>query len=288
MFRDRRNILPWIYVLLAAVGYLLATWGYESAVSWSREAASAESEFSRAFSVNFLAVLRVALPVFFALLAIFSVFTRVRPRRRPRPTPVAGAAGREKSGGTHGSEVVDLTFGLVRRMEWRRFEMVCAQYLRCLNYEVLETGFGAKDAVDLEIFLPGKSELLSVVKCIGEARQAGISDVRELVASMKRRRVPEGMIFCAIGGSKRATKLARRYRIVLVDGEALCARVRTLDREHREAMIRVATAGDYSTPTCPSCGIKMVLRRRARARPGRGEFWGCINYPRCRRTIPFA
>ncbi len=40
-------------------------------------------------------------------------------------------------------------------------------------------------------------------------------------------------------------------------------------------------------PTCPKCGIPLVLRT-ARKGPDKGsEFWGCKNYPSCRITRPF-
>lgn len=38
-----------------------------------------------------------------------------------------------------------------------------------------------------------------------------------------------------------------------------------------------------SAPFCPTCGVPMV-ERHARNDPGR-TFWGCRNFPRCRRTL---
>ncbi|MDP5239652.1 topoisomerase DNA-binding C4 zinc finger domain-containing protein [Uliginosibacterium sp. 31-16] len=44
--------------------------------------------------------------------------------------------------------------------------------------------------------------------------------------------------------------------------------------------MELATEGDWTTPTCGHCGIKMV------AREGKsGSFWGCRNFPRCRQRI---
>jgi len=36
-----------------------------------------------------------------------------------------------------------------------------------------------------------------------------------------------------------------------------------------------------SAPTCPKCGIPLVIRSGSR-----GKFYGCSNYPKCRETIP--
>jgi len=48
----------------------------------------------------------------------------------------------------------------------------------------------------------------------------------------------------------------------------------------RETLIAKVTEGDYATPTCPSCDVKLVRRNGKN-----GEFWGCRNYPRCRSTL---
>ena len=63
---------------------------------------------------------------------------------------------------------------------------------------------------------------------------------------------------------------------------------RTLAHEHRpfppalrQALLAFATEGDWTTPTCPSCGVKMAARDSSR-----GRFWGCIRYPKCRATLP--
>ena len=47
----------------------------------------------------------------------------------------------------------------------------------------------------------------------------------------------------------------------------------------------MAYEGEYWRPTCASCGTKMV--ERSRSSDG-GLFWGCTNYPRCKRTLPKA
>lgn len=39
-----------------------------------------------------------------------------------------------------------------------------------------------------------------------------------------------------------------------------------------------------STPTCPSCGSRMVRRTARRGRSAGSQFWGCSQYPRCRGT----
>lgn len=45
-------------------------------------------------------------------------------------------------------------------------------------------------------------------------------------------------------------------------------------------LLAFATEGDYTTPSCPSCGVKMIKRESKR-----GVFWGCRHYPRCRQML---
>lgn len=43
-----------------------------------------------------------------------------------------------------------------------------------------------------------------------------------------------------------------------------------------------------TAPPCPVCGIPMVARTASRGERTGEQFWGCPNYPRCRRTVPLS
>jgi len=49
-----------------------------------------------------------------------------------------------------------------------------------------------------------------------------------------------------------------------------------------------AAASADTTPSCPKCGVPMVLRTAARGSRKGEKFYGCPNYPKCRETVPFA
>jgi hypothetical protein len=53
--------------------------------------------------------------------------------------------------------------------------------------------------------------------------------------------------------------------------------------EQQQALLNVALEGEYWRPTCVNCGVKMVSRS---PRNGGKDFWGCVNYPRCKTTLP--
>ena len=81
--------------------------------------------------------------------------------------------------------------------------------------------------------------------------------------------------------SKDAREFAQGKNIALIDGQDLLEKLRHLPLEEQAAILEEVTAGDFRTPSCPSCGIKMLLRH------GRESFWGCATFPRCRATLKF-
>ena len=53
-----------------------------------------------------------------------------------------------------------------------------------------------------------------------------------------------------------------------------------------EALPRAAApvGGQLTVPTCPRCGVAMVMRTASRGARKGEQFYGCSNYPRCRET----
>jgi uncharacterized protein DUF2726/topoisomerase-like DNA binding C4 zinc finger protein len=46
-----------------------------------------------------------------------------------------------------------------------------------------------------------------------------------------------------------------------------------------------ATSSADSSPNCPKCGSKMMLRTAKSGANAGGKFWGCSNFPRCRSIL---
>ncbi|MBC7160542.1 MAG: hypothetical protein H5U26_00340 [Immundisolibacter sp.] len=70
----------------------------------------------------------------------------------------------------------------------------------------------------------------------------------------------------------------------LVSGDESLRQVQTLADAERTALLQHVTRGDYVTPSCPKCDIKMI---RKAGRAGRSDFWSCPNFGACR-TRPIA
>jgi len=150
---------------------------------------------------------------------------------------------------------------LLKHLEWRRFEELCAAYFEAAG-------------TDLSSVL---------VHCKPwDAYRVGINPVRELHGAMVAASVAEGVLVTSGRFTKEAADFAAKHNIRLIDGTTLLAKLADLVPEQAAALLRLATQGDFLTPTCPSCAIKMALRTSTQ---GGRKFWGCVNYPRCKQTF---
>ena len=150
---------------------------------------------------------------------------------------------------------------LLKQLEWRRFEELCAAYFEM-------TGFDSASIV---------------VQCKPwNAYRVGIKPVRELHGAMASAKLGQGMLVTSSRFTQEAVAFAGKENIQLIDGAELLGRFAALLPEQSLALLKLATQGDFLTPTCPACSIKMISRKSTKE--GR-KFWGCPNYPRCKQTF---
>jgi restriction system protein len=140
---------------------------------------------------------------------------------------------------------------------------------------------GADGGIDAKLFQGDSLEPVAIVQCKAwNSRSVGVKPVRELLGVMAHHKIPKG-IFLATGEfTNEAVAFAQDHSMDLVSGPAFMEMLAKLPDEGRQRLLQVATDGDYTTPTCPSCGIKMVVRHSER-----GDFWGCSNYPGCKQKF---
>ena len=74
-------------------------------------------------------------------------------------------------------------------------------------------------------------------------------------------------------------------RLRLINGKTLLRLIESLPDGKKQGLFEKITAGDHTTPTCPSCGTKMVMRTAHQGDHRGNKFWGCSNYPRCKNTL---
>lgn len=201
----------------------------------------------------------------------------------------AGGAARRFSGfnrwtARSKSDAAQWTPELLKQLEWRRFEELCAAYFQALGFRTEVVGTAAGAGVDIHLYTQGAERPSVLVQCQPwNAYRVGIKPARELLAALKAEKVGEGVLVTAGKLTQEARDFARVEQcITLVDGAELLAKIASLPPETASALLRFATEGDFSTPTCPSCDLKMIPRKSTTH--GR-KFWGCRNYPGCKQTF---
>jgi restriction system protein len=93
---------------------------------------------------------------------------------------------------------------------------------------------------------------------------------------------PNGVFVALSGFTHEARAFASNKSIDLVSAEQLLDLIAILPLEAQARLLKKTTSGDYTTPSCPSCGTKLVLRTASRGNSSGKQFWGCSNYPRCK------
>jgi restriction system protein len=171
---------------------------------------------------------------------------------------------------------------LLKRMEWRRFEEICAAYFELVGFTARINDFGADGGIDIKLYASGATAPSIAVQCKAWTSSfVGVDVVRELLGAMADAKITEGILVTSAGFTFDASKLASRNNIALIDGEEFVRKLaKTLTNDQRNRLLERAIEGDFETPTCARCGVKMKLRTSQR-----GPFWGCINYPRCTSKI---
>jgi len=168
---------------------------------------------------------------------------------------------------------------LLKRLEWRRFEELCAAYFEALEFRTELGGSG----FCMKLFSSASGAPAILVQCKAwNVYSVGIRPVRELLGVMADAKVPEGCFVTSARFTPEARAFAEKNNIILIDGADLLAKIADLGPAKSAALLARATAGDFLTPTCPACGIKMTARSSTQY--GK-KFWGCPNYPKCDQTF---
>lgn len=167
---------------------------------------------------------------------------------------------------------------LLRSLDWKVFEDLCANYLRETGFKCELTPLGADGGVDIWVYSKEHHTKLAAVQCKAwNTWQVGVKPVRELYGVMAAQGIPHGMFVTTGVFTNEAKAFASGKNLKLIDGAAMLFKIRDLPQEAQDRLMAAATTGDFTTPSCPKCGNKLVQRTSAT-----GQFWGCPSFPQCR------
>ena len=171
-------------------------------------------------------------------------------------------------------------------IEWRRFEAVCEALFAQAGFETRTRSHGADGGVDIWLHSANAAGPVAVVQCKHwRGKLVGVKELREFFGVMASHRLQRGTYATTSTYTPDALQFAKANGINAMDGTALLALIAKRSPEQQQALLAVAYEGEYWRPTCASCGDKMAERMPA---DGGARFWGCANFPRCRRTLAMA
>ncbi|MBC7501610.1 MAG: restriction endonuclease [Herminiimonas sp.] len=174
------------------------------------------------------------------------------------------------------------TLDALRAIEWKRFELLCGKYYEAAGFKTETIPFGPDGGIDIRLYRSDPNNPIALVQCKARNNaKVGVVTARELLGVITSGKVGRGILVTTSTFSNEAIAFASANPIQLIDGPAFLAKISGLPESAQKALLAFAFEGDYSTPSCASCGIKMVRREGKR-----GPFHGCLNFPRCRSAFP--
>jgi restriction system protein len=173
---------------------------------------------------------------------------------------------------------------LIRLLEWKRFQALCAAVWSAEGYRAVETGDGSDDGVDVRLYAAGDADKPAlIIQCKPQcSRPVSVSSVRELFTHIHQVGAREGILVASAGFAADTMIYSGGKPITLVDGEMLFKKLQLLAPQEQAKLLKEIARGDYWTPSCPQCGLRMVKRRSSD-----GAFWVCRKHPDCQRRFAF-
>ena len=164
-------------------------------------------------------------------------------------------------------------------IEWRRFEAVCERLFAQSGFKTKSQSHGADGGVDVWMYSAHADGPVSIAQCKHwRSKEVDVKLIREFFGVMSSHKLQCGTFVTTSTFTADAQKFANENGINALDGDKLLKLIATRTPEQQKELLDIAYEGEYSTPTCASCGIKLVKRTK---------FWGCSNFPKCRTQIYF-
>lgn len=165
------------------------------------------------------------------------------------------------------------------KLEWKRFEELVALYYIKTGVVAVRTKTGPDSPVHLKISWKGETKPFACVQC--HANPPGLirsEPLQSLALALAGAEIRRGYVVTNGKFNVEARDLAEEKHFTLLPGDILLEKLNALPPMARIELMQEMTKGDYTTPTCPKCDVKMV-----RSGP---EAWRCANYPKCEVVLP--
>jgi len=222
-------------------------------------------------------VLAAIIVVGFAIWFIKGQYESTKPKAHKSGKSSLNISGTEKD-----TPPKEWTTQLIADLDWRVFEKLCIKLWEEKGFSAKETGAGADGGVDFYLYADSTDQKIGAVQCKSwSSQQIGVKVFRELQGVVASEELKLGLLMYSGTLSKAASEFLTNSAVTVKsqDGTRILAEIYKLPEERQAALLSEITSGDYASPSCPKCDVKLVRRT---ARKSGKEFWGCANFPRCR------
>ena len=168
---------------------------------------------------------------------------------------------------------------VMRRMDWKRFEELCATYYPTTGIQGRALHLGETGGIDVRLYQDkdAPENTTAIVRCkSSNSRRVDARSVLELAQAMSRQGIAKGFYMCRAGFDEQAMAEAAKLDITVVDGQVLLHLIQRLSPEAQARLLDFAIEGDWATPTCPVCNVKMAVRHKETK-----QYWRCPNAKTC-------
>lgn len=257
--------LPWwVGIVLAIVFYIVLHSGATMDIATPTDLKQFGDSAGKQIYKTLATFLQYILPVTFLAGSVVSALAR-----RKRTALYAKAA---------------TTNDALAQMTWQDFELFVGEFFRRRGFSVKEIGGGGADGgVDL-ILSSGKD--CYVVQCKKwKSMQVGVATVRELYGVMTAMGAVGGFVVTSGAFTEDARRFAEGREIELIAADYL---LKEIGKDQHAVQFANDPISKQASPRCPQCGATMLMKTARKGAHVGNTFWGCSNFPKCRRTRPAA
>lgn len=137
--------------------------------------------------------------------------------------------------------------------------------------------------MDVKLHRKGEERPYCYIQCKAwGSEKVKLTTMREFLGVMAADKIGEGIFATTSDFHPEARAFAESNGIKPIVAADFLRLFHELPKAVQNRISRQVTRGDYMTPSCPSCDVKLVLRESSAKE---SAFWGCRNYPRCRTVI---
>jgi hypothetical protein len=202
------------------------------------------------------------------------LFWRVRQRSlelaatRVSQTPFSSGAPQNDAGGAQFSAE------FLGKLEWKRFEELVEAYYSKTGVVATRNKGGPASAAQVKIAWKGEPRPFALVRCVSHPPDLiEVKPLQELYTLLAAEDIRRGYVVTTGRFSVPARDYAEEKHLTLLPGEIFLEKLNALPGPARTEIMNAASAGDCTTPSCPTCEAKMT--RSTEVPSG----WRCATHP---------